>query len=265
MAESDGELEPWYEHLYAVLHAILRAELANPADGAGRALDAGCGTGLQTALLADLGYRTHGIDVSVGALAVARRLRPGVAWLAGGDVVALPHRDGSFDVAVCCGSTLNFVDEPARAIAEIGRVLRPGGRLLLECEHRFSLDLAWALVGGLAGDALGYGATARQAWRHAVASPRQGVWIDYPGYPPLRLATRAELRTWLGAAGLAIVRTWAIHAVTNLIPSTVLHRPHLGRGLRAVFRALAAADRRVSRWRPVQSLASSLVLLARKI
>jgi hypothetical protein len=79
------------------------------------------------------------------------------------------------------------------------------------------------------------------------------------------LATRAELRTWLGAAGLAIVRTWAIHAVTNLIPSTVLHRPHLGRGLRAVFRALAAADRRVSRWRPVQSLASSLVLLARKI
>jgi SAM-dependent methyltransferase len=264
MAESYDDLEPWYEHLYAVLHTIVRTELARAGNPPGRALDAGCGTGFQTRILADLGYRVHGIDVSTGALAVAHRRQRGRAWLAAADVVALPQRGASFDVAVCCGSTLNFAGDPARALAEIARVLRPGGRLLLECEHRFSLDLGWALLGGLLGDALGYGLSARQAWRQVAASPGVGVWIDYPGYPSLRLVTRGELRAWLDGAGLTPVRTWSIHSVTNLIPSPMLHRERVGRTLAALYRALAAADRVLARSRAAQLVANHLVVLAGK-
>ena len=54
MAATYDDLEPWYEHFYARLHAILRAELG-PAPAGARALDAGCGTGFQSAILTDLG------------------------------------------------------------------------------------------------------------------------------------------------------------------------------------------------------------------
>ena len=42
----------------------------------------------------------------------------------------LPFRDGSFD-AVCCFAALYLIEEPLRAVAEIARVLAPGGRVAL--------------------------------------------------------------------------------------------------------------------------------------
>jgi predicted TPR repeat methyltransferase len=91
MAPRYEVLEAWYEHLYTVLHAILREALA-PAAGPGpapRALDAGYGSGFQAALLVGLGYRTHGADRSAGLLALARRRRSAAA-LAQADLEALP-------------------------------------------------------------------------------------------------------------------------------------------------------------------------------
>ena len=130
MAASYDELEPWYEHLYAVLHGLVRRELAPPAGGRRlRALDAGCGTGFQTAILAELGYETLGVDLSAGLLRAALP-RCGRARLAQADVEALPCRDGTLDLVVSCGSTLSFVPRPDRAVSEIARVLRPGGRAL---------------------------------------------------------------------------------------------------------------------------------------
>jgi SAM-dependent methyltransferase len=138
MAPIADVVEPWYEHVYARLRRILRAALRPPRPGA-RALDAGCGTGFQTVILAGLGYETHGLDLSARSVAVARERVP--AALMVGDLVALPYADRAFDAVVCAGSTLDFVETPVRAIEEIGRVLRPGGHLLLECEHKWSLDL----------------------------------------------------------------------------------------------------------------------------
>jgi MPBQ/MSBQ methyltransferase len=235
MAASYDDLEPWYEHLYAVLHALMRAELAPPAGPRRpRALDAGCGTGFQTAILLELGYETLGVDLSPALLRVAG-LRCAGARLVQGDVEALPWGDEAVDLVVACGSTLSFVPRPERAIAEIARVLRPDGRILLDVEHRWSLDLVWRLASSLAGDALGYGATAREA-RRAFAPPLwKGIWIDYPGYPRLRLFTRAELDRLLGEAGLVPLRAWGLHSVTNVIPSTVLHRATLGRATGALY------------------------------
>ncbi len=261
MADAYDELEPWYEHLYAVLHAILRREIGVAPAAGGRALDAGCGTGFQATLLAELGWRSHGVDIAGGLLTVARRRLSDTA-LVRGTVEALPYADACFDVVVCCGSTLSFVDDPEHALAEIARVLRPGGRVLLDCEHRPSLDLAWSLASALVGDPLGYGVTAGEAWRAMLA--HGDVRVFYPGYGPLRLFGRRELHTKLVATGLVPVRTWGLHAITNLIPSTVLHRPRLSRGLASLYRALRRLDTALVDTAPARALANSLVVLAER-
>jgi SAM-dependent methyltransferase len=264
MAATYETLEPWYEHLYDVLHALVRTELAPPADGSPRrALDAGCGTGFQAAVLESLGFRTHGLDRSAGLLGVARRQRV-PAVLTRGNIEMLPYEAETFGAVTCCGSTLSFVDAPASALAEIGRVLRPGGLLLLECEHRFSLDLLWAAVSSVTGDPLGYGLRPRDVWRQLSEGGDGGCRVPYPGYGPLRLFRIREIRALLEGAGLEPVRIWGIHILTNLIPSTLLHREHLGRPLAAFYRILCWMDDGVRRLPASARLANSLVVLARK-
>jgi hypothetical protein len=72
----------------------------------------------------------------------------------------------------------------------------------------------------------------------------------------------AELRRLLAAAGLTLRRRWGIHVLTNLLPSTVLHRPRLGRLTGLLFRALAAADDALRPLPALALLANSLVVLA---
>lgn len=265
MAESYESLEPWYTHLYEVLHTIVRTELAPPA-AAGRslrALDAGCGTGFQAAVLVSLGYRTHGLDVSAGLLAAARRRRGSIA-LARGNIEALPYDEATFDAVTCCGSTLSFVEAPRVAVAEIGRVLRPGGLLLLECEHRWSLDLLWGALSSLTGDSLGYELSPHDVWQLLGSREAEGCRVHYPGYGAIRLFSVDEVRALLDEAGLEPSRTWGIHMLTNLIPSTVLHREDLPRPVTALYRILCSVDNGLRRLSSATLLANSLVVLARR-
>ena len=98
-----------------------------------KALDAGCGTGLLTALMSaqvgDLGLIT-GIDYSQNMLDLAegRCNKLGNVELHQGSVTELPFEADSFD-ATSCIQTLLYVDDVVTAISELHRVLKPGGRV----------------------------------------------------------------------------------------------------------------------------------------
>jgi SAM-dependent methyltransferase len=105
----------------------------------GRALDAACGTGRHAAHLIARGHRVMGVDTSPAMLAHARARIP-EETLAVGSLVALPIPSASVDVAVCA-LALMHLPELRPAIAELARVLRPGGRLVLSDLHPTTLTL----------------------------------------------------------------------------------------------------------------------------
>ncbi|HYM15105.1 MAG TPA: methyltransferase domain-containing protein [Dehalococcoidia bacterium] len=94
-------------------------------------LDVGCGTGaLSQAILATAAPRAvHGVDPSESFVAYARQhAQDTTAAFTVGDAQALPVDSDSVD-AVVSGLVLNFVPDPARAVAEFARVTRPGGTI----------------------------------------------------------------------------------------------------------------------------------------
>jgi ubiquinone/menaquinone biosynthesis C-methylase UbiE len=99
----------------------------------GRAVDAACGTGRLARLLGDLGHEVIAVDGSTEMLAHAGRNAP-AATLVRGDLRRLPIRDRSIDVAVC-GLALTHVPSLREPIAELARILRPGGRLIISDIH----------------------------------------------------------------------------------------------------------------------------------
>ena len=104
-------------------------------------LDAGCGVGYGSALLAQLGgaRRCVGVDIAPEAIEQAQAEHGGDERLEfrTGDVTALDFPDDSFDV-VTCFETVEHIDQAAqeRFVAEAARVLRPGGLLIASSPNR---------------------------------------------------------------------------------------------------------------------------------
>ena len=90
-----------------------------------RMLDVACGTGIVTRIAADLGATVTGVDLNEAMLTVARRVRPELEWRQG-NAQDLPFDDESFDVVVS-QMALMFFPDPAAALAEMARVVVPGG------------------------------------------------------------------------------------------------------------------------------------------
>lgn len=141
-----------------------------PPQEIGALLDIGTGTGRILELFCERGVRGVGIDLSREMLAVARanltRAGNGDCYVRQGDMYQLPWADPEFD-AVTIHQVLHYADDPAAAISEAARVLRPGGRLVVAdfAPHR------------------------HDALRHEHAHRRLGF-------------ADQEMRAWIGAAGL---------------------------------------------------------------
>ncbi|WP_047870969.1 class I SAM-dependent methyltransferase [Nocardiopsis sp. RV163] len=115
------------------------AMLALAGDVTGRRiLDAGCGAGPLSAALRDRGADVTGIDASAGMLALARRRLGDDADLRVADLSdPLPFADGAFDDVVA-SLVLHYLEDWGPTLAEVRRVLSPGGRLIASVQHPFT-------------------------------------------------------------------------------------------------------------------------------
>ena len=182
----DGEAYEDFMGRWSLLAGNAFLDWLSPARGL-RWVDVGCGNGAFTELLAGRcdPVDVQGIDPSEEQLAFARaRLATAPATLRHGDAMALPYADGTFDAAVMA-LVIFFVPDPAKGIAEMARVIRPGGGV---CAY------AWDILGG------GFPWFALQD--EMMKLGQQPLW------PPSVEAARMEaLRSSWTAAGLVDVET----------------------------------------------------------
>ncbi len=136
LARYDG-LAGWYDEvmqdpsnrgpLAASAYELL-SHLLGP--GSGLILDIGCGTGLASLRVRELGYQPVGVDLSADQLRVAAQRLP----VFQGDAARLPLASGSLAAAYSTFVSSDL-DDFAGAVAEAFRILRPGGRYVSVCVH----------------------------------------------------------------------------------------------------------------------------------
>ena len=166
-----------YERTAAELEPVSEAVVGMAAISPGQdVIDLACGTGNAALLAAGRGARLVGIDASARLLEIARsraRAQGVDVDFREGDLLELPLADGTADVVLSVFGVI-FASDPAQALHEVERVLRPGGRVLLS---------AWIPAGPI--DAM-LGAMGRILARVSQAPPPQRFpWSDPAAVGPL--------------------------------------------------------------------------------
>jgi len=185
-----------------------------------RVLDVACGTGIVAReALGRVGADGHvaGVDLGAGMLAVAERIAPEITWRQG-PADALPFDDASFDVVTCQFGLMFFPDREA-ALAEMQRVLAPGGRLSVAVWDRLENSEPYAsevailerMAGSAAADALrapfvlGDREALVDLFRRAgVARVEITTQRTTARFPSVRTLVEADLRGWLPIMGVAL-------------------------------------------------------------
>lgn len=191
-------------------------------------LDVGCGTGALTGALVDAASPAQvlGVDPSIRYLAHARAhlMRRGISFEVA-EAGALPAREAAFD-AVVSGLALNFIPEPAQAIQEMRRVVRPGG-----------------LVAAYVWDYAGEMQLLRRFWDVAVAlDPDARELHEGRRFP---LCNPIRLRELFEGCGLAAIAVRPIDVTTVFSDFEDLWQPFLsGQGPAPGYVAALSEERR---------------------
>jgi ubiquinone/menaquinone biosynthesis C-methylase UbiE len=194
-----------------------------------RVLELGCGTGLVLERVRAFAPAAGGADLSHGML---RRARARGLPVVQASALALPYRDGSLDL-VYSFKVLPHVERLDVALAEVGRVLAPGGAALLEFYNPVSLRGLWKKL---------------RWWKAPVGAGSHDREVFTAYHTPERARAAAA------AAGLEVEGACGIVLLT---PHPIAHRvPLLGAMLRAFERALAES--------PLACWAGFYVVIARR-
>ena len=113
-------------------HVALRKIIANLIQPGDCVLECACGTGLLTEVIAQKCARLTATDFATKMLAKARKncaMFSNITFELA-DIASLGYPDGSFD-AVVAGNVIHLLDDPMKALQELDRVCRPGGRLII--------------------------------------------------------------------------------------------------------------------------------------
>lgn len=158
-------------------------------------LDLAAGTGTSTAALVDAGADAVAADFSLGMMEEGRRRQPHIPFVAA-DAQELPFADDSFDAAVISFGLRN-VQRPRTAIAEMARVVRPGGRVVI-CEFSTPTSTVFRTVYSR------YLLRAIPAVAHRVAQSPEAY--DYLSESILDWPDQEALRAWMLEEGLGQVQ-----------------------------------------------------------
>ena len=157
-----------------------------------RRVDIGCGNGAFTELLVQhcIPMTVKGVDPSEGQLALAReRLSTPIATFRQGDAMALPLVDDTFDAAVMA-LVVFFIPDPARGVAEMARIVRPGG---------LAAAYAWDVISG-------------GGPSEAIITQMKGMWFAPPRAPKAETSTPDGLRLPWSQAGFTDIETCVLRA-----------------------------------------------------
>lgn len=193
-------LGPSYDRVGAILSLgqdpLWRRFLVSRLPQGGQVLDVATGTGLVAAELLRRGFRVTGVDQSLEMLVLARRRFGDRVELVEASAESLPFANASFD-HLTFTYLLRYVADPGSTLAELARVVRPGGTVA-SLEFGVPRGLArpfWELYVGaglpLAGRAL------RQGWREVgdfLGGSIRSFWQEYPLERQLELWREAGLR-----------------------------------------------------------------------
>lgn len=272
--EYDNLKDLWYRYTFGFIDKVLDEEfslvqknISNPT-----ALDIGCGTGIQSLRLAQMGYRVIGVDVADELLKIAENKLSKAGYhnfeFYNSNAEALPFDDNFADCVNCCGPTLSFIPDWSKSIAEMSRCIKPGGKMLLEVEGKWNMDLIWEVINALGFNFLGYDESLNESLKHFKQPWGKGHSIDYSFKlesgntvtMPLKLFTAKEIKEELLKAHLVVDKRWGLHALTNLIPSTVLHEADPSKITSLIFGLLSSYEKCINHLWPLNSLGCSLLI-----
>lgn len=130
---------PLPQRLISALLAPFQQLTTPPWDGGGRMLDVGCGNGRYLTTMRTLGWDVQGVEFSESGVQAC--LMSGLR-VHHGDLASAGFADGSFDL-VTARHVIEHIPEPQAFMAELTRILRPGGRLVIETPCSDALGRRW--------------------------------------------------------------------------------------------------------------------------
>ena len=214
----------WFRGRRELLAAMIRELEIRPE---ARTLDVGSGTGANLRLLVELGFeRVSGLDRSEEAIRYCgEKALPPVER---GDLCDLPFAEADFDLVIAT-DVLEHVEDEARAVGELRRVLRPGGRLIVTVP---AFQTLWGLQDRVSHHQRRYRRRELEArLREGGLEVGRSFYFNYLLFAPIWLARRVlrllrielasenEINTSLVNAVLARIFSWDVRSAPRLRPA----------------------------------------------